>query len=413
MNNKIFKLALSIIVISPFGNASATAATDEKEKPLFYYDGTTHLVMPNGRSELRFEGRLQSRISDPFDSNPKSVDALQEKDTIAEFNRSRVKAVGNILVPWVYLRLQYALESSRLMDININLEYSKAIQFRFGRMVAHYNNERIASSKDQLMIDRSILNDYFILDRQQGITMLGQVDKDGLYSFDYALNVFKGTGRDGHSENNDYMVGGRFQWNVMGGRMKYASSDIELRDKPTVRLAFATSTNKSRYTKFSAAGGGQLSNFSEHAEDDGFKLDQWMLEARYKYNGLAIDAEYHQKKITDEFNTLSSYYSKYTSGDSVRMTGFYAQSGYHPHAILPSFPKNIELTARYAQVKPDSKLNDSKINEFALGSNWYIKGRRNKLTFDVTLYEVEEDSTVNEGLKDDKLRFRLQHDISF
>ena len=379
-----------------------------------YYDDLTHIVTDDGNTHLKLEARIQTRLSKPFDNNPSSLSKLKEAEgSDIDVNRSRLKAGGHIFRPWIGLKYEYDTTDNRLLDARLTLKHSDALQFRFGRMKAHYSNERVASSKDQMMVDRSMVNDYFTLDRQQGVSLLGRFAKGEWYDSSYWFDVFSGTGRDGSDENNDFMYVARYQWNLLGETMKTAMSDPGYTQKPAAFIAFATSTNKSRYTRFTSDGAKGLQNFDIHDEDDGFKLEQWMLESRYKYNGLAIDAEYHQKRVIDEYDTMSTYYSKHIGGDSVRMKGFYVQAGYHPHRNFPSVPKQLELTARYAETRPDTKLSENKLSEITLGANVFFNKHRNKITLDVGYYEVEEDALFGTGRKADDIRFRLQHDFSF
>ncbi|WP_440875171.1 porin [Thalassotalea sp. PLHSN55] len=391
-----------------------SAISAEKSDVDVYYDGLTNIVTADGNTHLKVEMRVQTRVSSPFDNNPSSISGLTGADaTNFEVNRSRIKAGGHVLKPWVKLKFEYDTEASRLLDFRLTLKHSDELQFRFGRMKAHYSLERVASSKDQMMVDRSMVNDYFTVDRQQGVSLLGRVGKKQWYDFNYWLDVFNGTGREGGNENSDLMIGGRYQWNIFGESLKSAMGDLSYREKPAAHLAYAFSTNTSRYTKFSSSGGGSLQNFDLHQQDDGFKISQWLLEGRYQYKGMSVDVEYHQKTITDQYNTLSDYYQNYTGGDKVEMRGAMAQVGVHPHAWLQGVAKNLQLTARYAQVDPDTNIDHNQLNEITLGANWYFSGHRNKITFDIGRYEVQETDVFGVTNAADDTRVRLQHDISF
>ncbi len=60
------------------------------------------------------------------------------------------------------------------------------------------------------------------------------------------------------------------------------------------------------------------------------------------------------------------------TGTSSRLKGGYAQAGYFFHHLIPSFPKELELAARYARVEEPNKTDISFENvreEFTIGAN--------------------------------------------
>ena len=71
------------------------------------------------------------------------------------------------------------------------------------------------------------------------------------------------------------------------------------------------------------------------------------------------------------------------------------------------WPEPLEIAARYANFTPNT-LQDYYLDEITLAFNWFFKGHRNKLTMEVSEFDLE---TADVGIKDE-FRFRIQWDIS-
>lgn len=363
----------------------------------YYQDQISHIKTSDGNLYLKPELRVQSRFSTPFETNPDSIAELEDgTESSFEINRSRFKVGGHAVKPWFKIKFEYDLRNSTLLDARFTLAKYEALQFRFGRMKAHYSPERVTSSKDMTMAERSMVNDYFTLDRQQGISILGRLNKGGLFDSDYWVDIFNGTGRTDGNENSNVMLVGRYQWNVLGEQLDSAMSDLLIREKPAANIGIAASQNTSRYSGFSSDGGIQLPSFIDYGLDDQYEIEQWMLDGKYHFKGLSLQGEYHQKDVLDT-----------VVKNTTRMRGWFIQSGYLVKNWLPPDLGQLELTARYATVETDTN-NGNDLSEVTLGMNWYFFGHRNKITADIGQYEVDE--PLNSG---DDLRFRLQYDLSF
>ncbi|ARN75478.1 porin [Oceanicoccus sagamiensis] len=385
-----YALLLLCLVTIPPAFAEQPAAVE-----FYYKDQISHIKTRDGNVYLKPELRVQSRFSTPFETNPTSLEGLDEESSSFEINRARFKVGGHAVKPWLKIKFEYDLKNSTLLDARITLAQYEAFQFRFGRMKAHYNPERVTSSKDMTLAERSMVNDYFTLDRQQGVSLLGRLDKGGTLDSNYWIDVFNGTGRTEGNDNTNVMLVGRYQWNLLGEKLDTAMSDLARRQQPAAYIAVAASENSSRYSGFNSDGGRQLPGFVDYGLDDQYDIEQWMLDGKYHYNGFSLQGEYHQKDVEDT-----------VTDNTTAMRGWFIQSGFFPSSWLPSVPPQLELTARYATVDTDN--DGTELSETLLGMNWYFFGHRNKITADIGQYEVDE--PLSRG---DELRFRLQYDLSF
>lgn len=354
----------------------------------------------DGKYKLQFQGRLQFRYANPGDRDPVNFNDFGDyHNSVFKINRARLKIGGNVYQPWLKYYWEYDFPSNNLLDFRLMIEKWKWMSFKIGQWKQEYSRERRISSGSQQMVDRSILNRYFTIDRQQGVEVYGRLDGKQMADFSYWFSATTGTGR-GASTNDDnrLMYFGRLQWNVLGEDLGFTSSDLKLHKKPELNIALSGVTNRSRFTRFSSSGGGEIAGF-EDAEAGQYRINQFGVDAFFVYNGFSFQSEYHNKRIIDKVN----------NDQRTRLSGYYLQAGLLGHQQLSWWPKPLEVAARYSRYTPDNRLHDNFLHEESLAFNWYFVGHKNKLTFEVSNFDYEN----RENNVDNQLRFRLQWDVSF
>jgi hypothetical protein len=128
-----------------------------------------------------------------------------------------------------------------------------------GQWKANFNRERAASSGEQQFAERSIVNEVFTIDRQQGLMLMGHVFRGSPFDAWYHAGVFTGMGRGGGSNDDQRMMWlGRYQWNLLGRDLDPEEGDFERSPRPVAALAAAAARNRSPFTRFSTSGGGEL-----------------------------------------------------------------------------------------------------------------------------------------------------------
>ena len=289
----------------------------------------------------------------------------------------------------------FALPSTNLLNTVITISKYERFQFKIGQWKLNFNNERFISSGKQQLVDRSISNRFFTLDRQIGISFLGNLFKGTLVNSSYNIGLFNGNGINAQNDDGEFMFFARYQINLWGRKIKTTFSDIENHKKPTGFVAIAYMNNESRFTSFSSSGGGQLPGYIEEL-DLFYKINQYNVESMFKYKGFSLSTETHLKKIHND-KTLQD----------TEIVGGYVMAGYFFNNIASFIPKPLEFTARYSLVD-NKNLFTNNINEYMLGANWFFSGHRNKLTIDFAY--VENQDFVD---KDDNYRIRFQWDFSF
>ncbi len=313
----------------------------------------------DNRFAIALQNRVQFRFAAPFDRDPRSVSQLEQDSSSFMIRRARTKLSGHAFQPWLKYYFQYDWSQPVMRDLSLTVDKYKWAELWVGRGKVRYNNERVTSSGNQQFVNRSIVNDIFTVDRQQGMQLFGILFPHSLGDFSYALGVFSGEGvGERLNDDNNMMWSGRLQWNPLGGEMKFSQSDTEHLEQPHLNVAIAAATNQSRCTAFETASDScrALSGFDAPGNNKGqYRTNQMMEEVNFKWQGFSFLHEMHWKEITDTFKT------KLQSGRETNLMGGFFQTGYFPHYVVPLVPKNLEFAARYAFVDPNTALGDCRI----------------------------------------------------
>ncbi len=392
-------------------------AADDYLKVKYTYPGF-EMKTTDGLFSTKLVWRAQSRYTYGNRSDPRSVSAFTTREDRSNFElrRIRMKIGGHGYKKWIKYYFEVDLQptrsvddpavngSPRVIDYRIDVQPIDEIGFRIGQWKINYNRERVDSSGRQTFVERSIVNRIFTVDRQIGAMLQGRLFKETPADLRYYAGIFNGEGRSGNNASSDQMYMGRLQWNFLGRDLKWRQSDVSYHKEAAGNLAFSAATNNGQCTRWSSSGCGQLSGFSLPAGlNPQYKVDQWMQEFAFKYKGLAIQQEYHQKEVEDKGTMLTHDYQ-----------GLYAQIGYTNHGALVSIPEGMELAFRYAYVIESlggaNNLNRNRRDEYTVGLNWFLAGHNNKVTLDYSYLTLKDFATM---MAYNDNRVRVQWDVSF
>ena len=370
--------------------------TTEKVKASYGGKGFQFDYGENNRMQL--ELRIQSRylhqsIEPKFGSSSEDTN-----DKSFNLQRVRLKIGGYGFKPYIKYYLEYDFPSNNLLNTVVTISKYKALQLKLGQWKIKYNTERYISSGKQELVDRSISNRYFTLDRQIGVMLLGDIFDGTLVNSSYNIGLFNGNGINTQNDDGNFLFFARYQLNLWNRKIKMSFSDLDITKKPEGFIALAYTNNESRFTSFSSSGGGQLPGYND-GNDQNYKINQYNFEVMFKYNGFTITSENHIKDIKD-MNDIKL-------DNSSQLIGGYVMAGYFLNQIASFVPEPLEIIARYAHVN-NKTLYSNNINEYIVGANWFFSGHKNKLTFDLSYVENQDFIGSNNNV-----RFRLQWDVSF
>lgn len=393
------KIACIIFFLFQFGLAQDGKIDSVGKFNIEYGSKGFEFSTANNRFLLQVQSRFQFRYATPDDQNPLTFEDFTDESTnILKINRARLKVGGHAYQPWLKYYWEYDFVNSNLLDFRLMIEKWEWLSFKVGQWKLEFTRERRISSGEQQMVDRSIINRPFTLDRQQGVEAYGHIEDEGVLNFNYWAAITTGTGR-GNLENDDkhLMYFGRLQWNFFGEELGFDASDLEIHEKPAAIIALSAVTNRSSFTRFSSSGGGALAGFEDGAPGQ-YRINQVNLESALMYKGFSWQSEFHHKNIVDKLDNDSK----------TKLLGYYVQAGYFVHQAMSWWPSPLELAFRYAHYEPDRDF-DVYENEKSLNANWFFNDHKNKLSMEISYFNLE----FVEPRAEDRWRFRVQWDISF
>ena len=318
------------------------------------HDGKNFFVgSVDGGFLMKLSGQLQFR----YIYNNQDVSSGDEDEGGFQSRRIKVAAAGHISSPKVGYKVQLARESSSqdmLVDeFYVSHQLSDNLKVYGGKIKLPFLREELVSSKNQLAAERSTTNEFFTLNRAEGVRLTYD---DGPLT----VNVMVSDG--GNS-----------------GLTEFDADMVEV--ALTGRVDYQVSGEKSQLKDFTGWSGEEqalgVGAAIHHALGDGQNggtadYTAWTLDAQFENGPFNLFGAYTAGSIDPD-----------ASGASDRdMDGFVVQGGVH---IVPD---KAELFARWSYIDGDVSGEDE-FDAFTLGMNYYINGHRTKFTADVIWLEED------------------------
>ena len=258
---------------------------------------------------------------------------------------------------------------------------------RVGQYKVPYSRQRVISSGNQQMVDRSIANGEFNLDRDIGLDVRSK-DLFDLGHFRYYAGVYNGEGRSAYSfGNSDLMYLARFEYLPFGIFKDYSESDFERLSRPGVSIGAA-------YSFAPNAGGTKVNRNGAPADGGTTDIHSANADVTFKYQGFSASGEFHYRDGERDADEADPNFERARNG-----MGWFAQAGY----LLPR--TQIEVAGRFGQVvaADDSSLGDA--NEAGVALSYYPGQHPFKIQAD--LFQLWGDEDLGDG--ETKGRVQLQY----
>lgn len=370
------------------------------ELPNFNYGKGIGMISPDSTFRLNIRFRMQNRlVISSFDN---SISSMQ-----ARIRRLRLKFDGWVFTP----KLSYAIElafSRRdikplpglppnvINDAIVIYKATKYLSIGFGQTKLPGNRQRVTSSGNIQLVDRSIANGIFNIDRDFGgfIYYSNRLSDNFYYRLRGAITT--GEGRNWtQNTSNGLSYTGRIELLPFGkftNKGDYFEGDLER--EPIPKLAIGLTYN---YNDNAVRTAGQRG----YEMWDNKNLKNFMADAILKYRGMAFEAEYLQRKTDNPISINPE--------DTNEQLFVYKGFGIN-FQLSYLLPKNYEIAGRYASIVPDEEIRalTDKVDNYIIGCSKYIRGHTLKIQSDF-IYSIKEE--MNTGVKSNYYEFRFQIEL--
>lgn len=260
------------------------------------------------------------------------------------------------------------------------------------------NVERVVSSGNLQLIDRSLLNSRFNIDRDLGIQLRHKTNLGGDFLMREKFSVSQGEGRnvtEGNEGGLQYTARLEFlPFGTFKSKGDYSQSDLKREEKPKLMVGVTYNFNEDAVRERGFAG-----DYMLRSDGSLYETDQTTVfaDAMFKYNGFSFMGEYAKRTADDEIATDVDGITP--TGDIV-LTGnaLNLQAGY-------LFKNNYEIAGRYTSTDYESVTNRDPERQYTLGLNKFIVGHKLKIQSDLSYTSVDGN--------EDNITFRLGFDFHF
>jgi hypothetical protein len=288
----------------------------------------------DGSFGLGLRARIQTRAT--FVETDNDTDATADM----QIRRLRVSLEGHAFKRLVTYKIQLAGASLDLdpvaplivRDAYANFALSRDLEVRAGQMKIPYGRQRVVSSGNLQMVDRSIVTSELNLDRDVGVQLLSNDLGGWGQRIGYALGVFGGDGRGRVSGGYGLLYAARIEGRLLGGAQAVELDEPDFARSPRPRLAIAASaalnhkTDRRRSTIDSVFTTGPWASYAHVGAD-------WT----FKWHGLSMTGECFWRRALEERNTAIVQGKSVTDVARQGFGGFYQAGYFLTEHFEPSF----------------------------------------------------------------------------
>lgn len=369
-----------------------TALSQETNSPGVFGKGIFNLMGQDSTWSMKVGARAQILTSAAWVKGP---DGLTDSKTSFSIRRARIKMDGFILSPKLEYKIELSLsnrdvaglsetnqvESLILRDVVIKWNFYENFVLWAGLTKLPGNVERVISSGNLQLVNRSLLNAGFNIDRDLGIQIRHHIDFSDTFLIREKLAISQGEGRNVVLGNyGGFQYTGRLEFLPFGNfknKGDYIGGDLQREQTPKL-MAGVTYDINDRGVKTRSNQGIFMQN------DVGFyetTTSTLFVDAMFKYKGFSFMGEYANRDAKDPIAKNSDGIE---TGDVVRVgNGINLQAGY-------LLRKNWEVAARYSDINFDQGITGrDPVNQYTLGLSKYIVGHKLKVQSDFSYLSVQ------------------------
>ncbi len=375
-------MALLVWMASAHAQQKKTEQLLDYQVPYFTFGRGLGITSPDSAFTMNIRFRMQNR----FGFNTESGTDLSVNEVEARVRRLRLRFDGYLYNPKLTYVLQLAFSRGDIdfedtgfpniiRDAMVIYNFNTHFALGIGQTKLPGNRQRVVSSGDLQLPDRSVVNATFNIDRDFGIQAYYRNNVSRLL---YVLrgSISNGEGRNFNDSQRGLAYTGRAELLPFGqfsNNGDYFEGDLEREPKPKVSVGVTYSYNDNAKRT-----GGQLGRFLFEPRD----LRTFMADVLFKYRGVAIASEFVNRNVKDPIT--------FDPQDPTLEQHAYDGHGENYQASY-LFRKDYEWVGRYSRVRPGEAIRDLEpyLQQFTLGATKYLRGHRVKLQTEVT-YEMRE-----------------------
>ena len=398
MNCKTALTIVSMFVLS-------CAYTQQTNSPKFG-KGLFNLIGKDSTWSMNMSARMQFLATAEWDSNK---EGLYNPSSSMLVRRARLKFKGFAFSPKLKYKLEIGMSNNDIsgasehtgnapryiLDAVLKWNFHQNFELWFGQTKLPGNRERIISSADMQLVDRSLLNKRFNIDRDMGMQLRHHFNLSDKFVVREALAISQGEGRNitvGNLGGHQYTAHLEFlPFGLFEGNGDYKGGDLKREKTPKLAIGMSYDFNNNAVKTRSNQG-------SYMVNDEGYyetNISTFFVDAMFKYKGFSFMGEYAYRDAEDPIAKNSD---GTPTGDVVQVgSALNLQSGY-------LLDKNWELTGRYTNVSLDKNIVGKGVeNQYTLGLSKYIVGHKLKVQTDVSYLDIPTETN--------HFMYRLQVDI--
>ncbi|MDG1689462.1 MAG: porin [Flavobacteriales bacterium] len=309
--------------------------------------------------------------------------------------RARIKGNGFAFSPKITYKFEYDVANGYVLDAVVKWNFTGNCTVWFGQTKLPGNIERVFSSQKLQLVDRSLLNSKFTLDRDAGAQLRHHFKLGNTFLVREIFAVSQGEGLNDKSKSTGNGYTGRIELLPFGNFTKkgdYFAADLKREKTPKLMLSATYDFNQNAMLSRGQKG--------DYLIGDLENLQTLFIDAHFKYQGFSFFGEYVDRKTSDGSPLLENSFVNGESIDECYYTGesINLQLGY-------LMKNNWEIAGRYTNVNANDLYDNNDLNQYTIGFSKYVVGHNLKVQTDFSY-------TTEQG-ENDKLLFRLQTEFNF
>ena len=398
------KITLTVLLLCAYISANAQEISDTK-----FGKGLINFTAKDSSFSVKFAPRFQVRSMSSWDHDGDQYGSPEHNFIV---RRARLKFDGFAYSPKLKYKLELGLSNRDIsganefnrntpryiLDAVIMWNFAGNWELWAGQTKLPGNVERVVSSANLQLVDRSLLNSRFNIDRDLGVQLRHKSALGGNFLMREKLAVSQGEGRNVTEGNlGGLQYTGRLEFLPFGtfkSKGDYVQADLKREATPKLMVGFTYDYNQDAVKTRSNLGSYMFRTDGSLFETD---ITTVFADAMFKYNGFSFMGEYASRSAGDaiavELDGITPTGDVVLTGDAINL-----QAGY-------LFKSNYELVGRFTTLDYDSITGSLPQEQYTLGASRYVVGHKLKVQSDISYTTVDGN--------DDNITFRIGFDLHF